>query len=282
LIRSPGGGSILFARNIDGDPTLFVAKPSGANAVRLTPPDIHPTLDVSGGAAFTPDGRNIAFTSIESCKPPSWRCAHYKLYVVGRDGSGLRLIATEARQPSWAPDGRRLAYTGLEGVYVADTQAGQTTYVAKGLRPIWASRGELIAYNATVAGYGVACFVSADGSGRRCTQGHSLTSLLWSPDATRVAFRQANPPQVGTIDATARRIRYLPGHGGGRPVAWSPNGKRIAVSYGVGNSYYSYVDVVTIAKPRGSLRVVDEPGSYLSDFRWHGSRISYVAGRPDG
>src|SRR5215211_1549408 len=43
LVRSPGGRSILFTRQIDGEAALFAAELTGANAVRLTPPDLSVT-----------------------------------------------------------------------------------------------------------------------------------------------------------------------------------------------------------------------------------------------
>jgi hypothetical protein len=64
-------------------------------------------------------------------------------------------------------------------------------------------------------------------------------------------------------------------------VARSPNGKRIARSRGSYGSYYTHADVVRFDKPSGAMRVVDEPGSWLSNFRWRGKRISYVASRPE-
>jgi Tol biopolymer transport system component len=273
LMRSPDGRTILFSRQVGEELALFAAERSGAAAVRLSPPGLAAWLD-TGGDAFTPDGRTVAFTTQTVC---GWRCAEYALYLVGRDGSGLRLVADGGREPSWAPDGLRLAYAGMNGIYVVDVRSGRTTYLGKGDRPIWAPRGERIAYSAVIRGYGVACFVNADRSRRRCTQGHSLTTLLWSPDAKRVAFRQAGSLQLGTVDPNARRVRYLGVHGGGRPVAWSPSGRRIVISY----ANYSFVDVLTVAKPRRVVRVVNEPRSNFSDFRWRGRRISYVASRQD-
>jgi Tol biopolymer transport system component len=281
FIRSPGGRSILFTRQVDDAGALYAAERSGANPVRLTPSGFEGYPDV-GGAAFSPDGRLVAFTGSTTC---GWRCAHYSLYLVGRDGSGLRMIADGARQPSWAPAGRRLAYAGTGGISVVDVQTGERTTVATGYvyRPLWAPRGQRIAYSATMRGYGVACFVNADGSRRRCTHGHSLTNLIWSRDASRVAFRQVTPLRLGTVDADARRFRYLGDpRSTARPVAWSPDGTRIAFAFGSYGSYYDgSVEVRALKSPRRTARVVREQGSYLRDIRWRGHRISYVASRPE-
>jgi Tol biopolymer transport system component len=274
FVRSPGGRSIFFNRLIDGKSVLFAAESSGANAVRLTPPDLSVTV-VQPAAAFSPDGRTIAFSGFVSC---GYRCTDYTLYVVDRDGSDLRRVAEGGTWPSWAPDSRRFAY-GAGGIYVHDIESQESRLIANaGDRPVWAPRGERIAYTGR-RGFSVACFVNADGSRRRCTRGTSLTSLVWSRDGKRVAFREATQ-RLGVVDSDARRIRYLAGNHGqhARPAAWSPDGKRLAYWFGSYGSYDGFVHVLRLASPRRSRRIVQEDGS-LSDLRWRGREISYVVTR---
>lgn len=276
LVRSPSGRLILFEQLADGSSALFAAERSGANPARLTPPDIHPDLDFGGGAAFAPDGRSIAFTSV-SCD--GWRCDNFALYVVGRDGTGLHLVAQGGRQPSWSRDGLRIAYTGSNGIYVADVVTGRKMLLGKGAGPVWAPHGERIAYRTLKQisdPYGDVCFVNADRSGRRCTHGHSLTTPLWSPDAKRVALRQAYPSQLTIVDASTRRFRYLGDHPNECPVAWAPAGKRIAIAYGCYDRQSIAVDVLSVDKPHRAVRVVHDFDGRFSDFRWRGSRITYV------
>jgi Tol biopolymer transport system component len=272
LVRSPGGRSILFTRQIDGKATLFAAEPSGANAVRLTPPDLSVTT-IDPAAAFSPDGRTIAFSSFVIC---GYRCTNYTLYVVNRDGSGLRRVAEGGTWPSWASDSRRFAF-GAGAIYVHDIESQESTLVAHaGDRPVWAPRGERIAYTG-LRGFSVACFVNADGSRRRCTRGSSLTSLVWSRDGKRVAFREATQ-RLGVVDSDARRIRYLAGNHGqhARPAAWSPDGRRLAYWFGSYGSYYGRVNVLRLNAPRRSIQVIDEKDSSLADLRWRKGRITYV------
>lgn len=274
LVRSPGGRSILFTREIDGKSVLFAAESSGANALRLTPPELSATI-IYPAAAFSPDGRTIAFSGFVVC---GYRCTNYTLYVVNRDGSGLRRVAEGGTWPSWAPDSRRFAF-GAGDIYVHDIESQETTLVAHGGdRPVWAPRGERIAYTGR-RGFSVACFVNADGSRRRCTRGTSLTSLVWSRDGKRVAFREATQ-RLGVVDSDARRIHYLAGDHGqnARPAAWSPDGKRLAYWFGSYGSYSGYVHVLRLDAPTRWRRLVREDGG-LNDLRWRGRRISYVVTR---
>jgi len=277
LARSPGGRSILFNEISDGDVTLFAAHLSGANAIRLTPKGISAPFAT---AAFSPDGQTIAFTSFVPC---GFRCARYTLHLVGRDGSGLRVLAEDSGWPSWSPDGIRLAYEGRNGISVLDLTTGQTKVVAPRARgPSWAPRGERIAYYAEKGGYGVACFVDADGSHRVCTHGHSLTSLVWSRDGKRVAFRQATPRRLGIVDAYTGRVRLL-GYRGrmARPAAWSPDGRRLAYWFGSYGSFSGKVFVLNVAEPRRPRELFDERGAWLSDLRWRTGGLTFVALRAE-
>ena len=253
---------------------LFAAETSGANPVRLSPPGI--SVDERPIAEFSPDGRMIVFTSYVGC---GFRCAYRSLYLVSRDGSELRHLVENGSSPSWAPDGRRLAYTGREGIGVIDIVSNVAEKVAFGYRPIWAPRGDRIAFNATRGGYGVACFVNSDGSRLRCTRGRSLSGFVWSRDGKRVAFRQATPHRLGVVDSDARRIRYLGNHGRtARPGAWSPDGKRLAFSFD--SPFFRAIYVLRLAAPGRPARIV-ATRDFLSDLRWRGRYLSYVAVREE-
>ena len=103
--------------------------------------------------AWSPDGKLIAFES-------QWQGNVLRIYVVRRDGTGLRALTpaaggdTGASQATWAPDGRRIAFTadfdGDSDIYVVRADGnglGQVTHNAvEDTTPTWSPDGRRIAF----------------------------------------------------------------------------------------------------------------------------------------
>jgi Tol biopolymer transport system component len=108
--------------------------------------------------SWSPDGKLIAFGRLGN------QIAGGRLHVMAPDGTGVRQLSTQpvAEPAAWAPDSRRLAFTGRRIV----------TYARYG--PVFAD--ELFS-------------VSADASGeRQLTRAGSETMPSWSNDGSRLAF----------------------------------------------------------------------------------------------
>jgi Tol biopolymer transport system component len=152
---------------------------------------------------WSPDGSRIAFLT---CPPPSdpWRC---DLALGARNGRYRRIIVPKIDaigynvQPSWAPNGRAIAFALRFG----DTRPSRTDPAPQR--------------------YGI-YVVRPDGSGfRRIAATPYIRSLgiwlAWSPDSQQIAFSDTRGiTLVRVSDGAQQRLTSL---GANRTVSWSPS-----------------------------------------------------------
>ncbi len=129
LTRTPGydaeatiapDGLIAFTSVRDGDMEIYTMKADGSDVKRLTG---RPGPD--GGPFFSWDGSMIAFRGRPLQPGPElddytallkeglWRPTKLELYVMDRNGGGMRQLTTlgaASFAPSWHPDGKRLVF----------------------------------------------------------------------------------------------------------------------------------------------------------------------------
>ena len=196
-------------------------------------------------AAYSPDGRRIAFSSTRSM-PPGFQGSPLlfsELYVMNADGSNVQRITFNEGltdiQAAWSPDGRRIVVARGPG----------TTPPPDGpsLLPtdLW---------------------IIDLATGREQQLTNSPTTFEWfahwSPDGRRIVFQgdllEPGNQDVYTIRVDGRSLRRLTSHPGfdGNPH-YSPNGRSIAfTSDRTGNS-----DVFVMRKNGTNIRqLTDHPG----------------------
>ena len=240
----PGdNGMIAFTSNRDGNADVHVMAPDGSDQRNLTR---NPAPD--GGAAWSPDGRRIAFVSERDGANNS------EIYVMDADGSRQTRLTTAARgdtHPTWSPDGRRIAFVSDRDdfnseVYVMKAdgsgQVNLTRNPASDDEPAWSPDGRRIAFSSDRADEdavpGDIYTMDADGSNeRRLTMGSSGSAPAWAPDVERIAFMATSGSGGSEISVMARdgsgrknltrTTTTATGGEEGEP-AWSPDGRKIA------------------------------------------------------
>jgi Tol biopolymer transport system component len=185
----------------------------GADGALLTTDDSQRTLLVDGRAVarvdwpidearFSPDGREIAFTSPSmEPSPPQGSCEEYcqrwQLWLVGRDGSGLRQLSLDGRAPRFSPDGRRLAYLqGPRGesaggyLTVLELATGATTGFGfvDANPPSWSPRSDELAYSTYGTGSFGSVFVATLSPRRATRRAGRGEAPLFSPDGRSIAY----------------------------------------------------------------------------------------------
>jgi hypothetical protein len=192
--------------------------------------------------AYSPDGSRLLFERQTSTTSQTG-----DLYVIGRDGQGLRKLNTPTSGvqfddvfgsgASWSPDGTKVTWAGFDarvsgcegtGIYVADVATGRTTKVL---------------------------------DSPSCT-----TSARWSPDGRWIAFDRNNGGSLHSLflvhpDGTRETNISGSTEAGVCCAQWSPDGSALVAQGGAVET--ASVDLwVLAADGSWSERLTSQPGIY--------------------
>jgi Tol biopolymer transport system component len=158
----------------------------------------------------------------------------YELWLLRLDGSANPFTSTSGLSPSWAPDGKRLAYVGSHGIFVANVRT-RKAQVVKGTGesgcPEWSPNGRWIAV-CTSNGVGAKRFQSLDvitptGAGRRqLIKGGVITPVAWAPTSDAILFVRVNDDrglgetQLFIVSLGDHRVTPVPGTVGAGEASW--------------------------------------------------------------
>ena len=191
-----------------------------------------------GAPELSPDGSRIVFQGEHGGVP--------QIYVMDGDGSNVQRLTNldlGAVQPTWSPDGRRIAFAGADSNADVFTMDADGTHVERHTTgqeeedwPDWSPDGTHLVYQTNIFGHPELAEIwvlrLSDDRATRLTRNRVDDAYpAWSPDGSRIAFDR---PVVDGYDVWLMRpdgsdqhaVVHLPTNDG--PPAWSPDGRWLA------------------------------------------------------
>ena len=190
----------------------------------------------------SPDGEQLAFVVADYVDSVG------DIFVVSFDGTDPVQITFDSElddQPSWSPNGTRIAFRsfrslGLGDIWLMDPDGDNLVNltpdplpgVTDEQRPAWSPDGSRIVYSSNAGGNYDIWTMAADGSDpRRLTMTDDYdTEPAWSPSGNRIAFRRSNDSigsDIYVISASGGTASPLALAGEQRMPIWTPDGGRL-------------------------------------------------------
>ena len=201
---------------------LVLGQPSSGRAVHLT---LHEGTNLA--AALSPDGRTIAMDLLGTL---------WTMPASGGAAKAITDIFMDARQPSWAPDGRRIAFqayrTTTWQIWTVNTDGTDPKPVTSSpyddREPVWSPDGNRIAFSSDRSGsYDVWVLTLATGNLQQITFDASNEYMPSWKSGSEIAFvsdRRAAPGIYSVKVGQRQETLVANGEGSAAAPAFAPDG----------------------------------------------------------
>ena len=242
-------------------------------------------MDAYPGYSFTPDSKAVVVTyGGEIWRVPVDKAAPAKIPFEAevklemgpevafkwRVDTATSFTARQIRDVAPSPDGKKLAFSSLDKIYVVDLPTGTPARVSKSdvgeFGPVWSPDGKSLAWTTWTDAQG-GSIVRANWDAKKgwstqpLTAGGLYADLAWSPAgdrivATRAAAREMQEAGAAFFGPAAAEFIWLPATGGA-PTVIMPTG-------GMGNAHFT----------KDAARIFAYGGREgLVSFRWDGTDL---------
>lgn len=253
---------IAYVSNQTGNKEIYVMDWDGNNPLPLTK-----NGSINLNPDFSPDGREIIFTSYKSRNPNLFRrslSSKTELPISTRNGLNMT--------GSWSPDGAKIALSlskdGDAEIYTLDKNGKNPTRLtinpALDLYPTWSPDGKQIAFISDRHGKPQIFIMNSDGGNvRRLTNsGNYNVNPRWSPKGDKIAYSRITDGgfNIFTISPDGTSDIQLTNEGSNENPTWSADERFISFSSNRSSGSGIYV---MRADGTGQTRVSQGKGSFF-------------------